>query len=250
MARRLGQHFLTSSSALSTISSAACKYPEAPIIEIGPGKGALTGYLVECASRLVAVELDQVLVHYLTERFRGHPNVTVVNADILSVDLSTWGEVSVVGNLPYYITSPIVEKVVRLGPRLLNAVFLIQLEVAERIAARPGSREYGYFSVLVQTFCDTEILLRVPPGAFRPPPKVDSAVLQLRPRAAPAIPDVEAFLKFCSAAFQAKRKTLRNNLSAAYSKQAIDAQPDAGRRAEQLSLEELNDLHQRILRFS
>jgi 16S rRNA (adenine1518-N6/adenine1519-N6)-dimethyltransferase len=247
--RRLGQHFLARKSILERIAASACSAPDATVIEIGPGKGALTDYLVRQAARVVAIEVDPVLVHYLQEKFRGNENFSVIHADILKVDLAQWGPVSVAGNLPYYITSPIINKVLALGPLLLHAVFLVQREVAERIVAGPGSRDYGFLSVNVQTFAEPKILVHVPPEAFRPPPKVDSAVIELIPRRHPAIEDPPSFLKFASAAFKQKRKTLRNNLAALYGRPAIDAQPEAGKRAEQLSIAELANVHQRILKF-
>jgi 16S rRNA (adenine1518-N6/adenine1519-N6)-dimethyltransferase len=153
------------------------------------------------------------------------------------------------GNLPYYITSPIIDKVLALGDLLLGAVFLVQKEVAERITAKPGSRDFGYLSISVQAFSEARILMDVPPDAFRPPPKVHSAVIELTPRVHPAIEDAPSFLNFASAAFRQKRKNLRNNIGSVYGMKAIDAQPEARLRAEQLSLEELANLHQRILKF-
>jgi 16S rRNA (adenine1518-N6/adenine1519-N6)-dimethyltransferase len=247
--RRLGQHFLARKSILERISLAACTHPDRPVIEIGPGKGALTDHLVAAASSVIAIEVDQVLVHYLRERFRDRPNLALLNDDVLKVDLTQWGSVSVVGNLPYYITSPIVEKVLGLGKLLLGAVFLVQKEVAERITAKPGSRDFGYLSVSVQAFSEARILMEVPPDAFRPPPKVDSAVIELIPREHPAIADPRSFLEFASAAFRHKRKNLRNNIGLAYGMGGIDGQPEARLRAEQLSLEELANLHQRILKL-
>lgn len=247
--RRLGQHFLARRSILERIAVVACATPAATVIEIGPGKGALTDYLVQQAMRVVAVEVDPVLVHYLQEKFRGYENFSVIHADILKVDLTQWGPVSVAGNLPYYITSPIINQVLALGPLLLHAVFLVQREVAERIVAGPGSRDYGFLSLNVQTFAEPKIVVNVPPEAFRPPPKVDSAVVELIPRRHPAIADPASFLAFASAAFKQKRKTLRNNIAPLYGRAAIDAQPEAGLRAEQLSVEELASIHQRILKF-
>jgi 16S rRNA (adenine1518-N6/adenine1519-N6)-dimethyltransferase len=128
-------------------------------------------------------------------------------------------------------------------------VFLVQREVAERIVAGPGSRDYGFLSVSVQTFAEARILINVPPDAFRPPPKVESAVVELAPRPHPAVADPVSFLKFVSAAFKQKRKTLRNNVAPLYGRPAIDAQPEAKLRAEQLSIEQLANVHQRILKF-
>ena len=247
--RRLGQHFLVRKSILERIALAACAHPEKPVIEIGPGKGALTDFLLEKASSLIAIEVDQVLVHYLQEKFRGRSNLVVLNADVLNVDLKRWGHSTVVGNLPYYITSPIIEKVLALGELLLGAVFLVQKEVAGRITAKPGSRDFGYLSVSVQTFAEARTLMDVPPDAFRPAPKVHSAVIELNPRVHPAVTDAPSFLDFASAAFRHKRKNLRNNIGTVYGMDRIDGQPEARLRAEQLSLEELANLHQRILKF-
>ena len=247
--RRLGQHFLRSKGILERIAAAASAGTNVPIVEIGPGKGALTQYLPARASRVIAIEVDPVLVHYLTGKFRDEPKLTVVHKDVLHADLAAWGRVAVCGNLPYYITSPIVEKVLALGPLLVRAVFLVQKEVAQRIAAVAGTRDYGYLSVQTRVHAEPKILFDVPPGAFSPPPKVESSVVQLAPHAQPLVEDVPAFLEFASAAFRQKRKTLRNNLAAVYGKDALDTLPEAGKRAEQLSPQELIEIHQRILKF-
>lgn len=248
MPRKLGQHFLARRPVLERIAAAASAIsPELPLVEIGPGRGALTEHLLKAAARVIAVEVDPVLVHYLREKFRGEESFSLVHADVLRVDLAQWGRVAIAGNLPYYITSPIVERTLALGPLLAGAVFLVQREVAERMAARPGSRDYGFLSVNVQAFAQPEILERVPPEAFRPPPKVESAVIRLLPRPHPAIADPPAFLAFASAAFRQKRKTLRNNLSSSFPPELVRAQPEAGKRAEQLSVDELAAMHRRIL---
>jgi 16S rRNA (adenine1518-N6/adenine1519-N6)-dimethyltransferase len=247
--RRLGQHFLVRRSILQRIASAACPSPDTPVIEIGPGKGALTEYLLKTASHVHAVEVDQVLVHYLREKFRDDSRLTVHHGDILKTDLAHWGPVQVAGNLPYYITSPIIERVLALGPNLLHAVFLVQKEVAERIVAQPGSRDYGYLSVQVQVYAEPKYLFTVPPDAFRPPPQVDSAAIELKPRVAPVGPDPKELIEFASLCFRQKRKMLRNNLAEAYPKEAIDAQPEARMRAEQLSVQQLAELRDRILKF-
>jgi 16S rRNA (adenine1518-N6/adenine1519-N6)-dimethyltransferase len=246
MPRRLGQHFLVRSSVLERIASAATPEPEATVLEIGPGRGALTHVLLTKATRVVAVEVDQVLVHYLTQKFREHRNFEVIHGDVLKTDLAQWGAVSVAGNLPYYITSPIIERVVALGSLLRGAVFLVQKEVAERITASPGSRDYGYLSVMCQISTEASYMLTVPPEAFRPAPKVFSAVVQLIPRPRPLVSDSGAFLQFASQCFTQKRKTLRNNLLAAYGAERVEAQPEAKLRAEQLSVEQLADLYGRL----
>ena len=155
MPRRLGQHFLARTSVLQRIAAAAVPSADMSVLEIGPGRGALTQFLIPAAARVVAIEVDQVLVHYLQEKFRGEDKFTVVHSDVLQTDLTQWGRVSVVGHLPYYITSPIVERVLALGPLLLRAVFLVQKEVAERITAAPGSRDYGYLTVSCQAVAET-----------------------------------------------------------------------------------------------
>ncbi|HXA66854.1 MAG TPA: rRNA adenine dimethyltransferase family protein, partial [Bryobacteraceae bacterium] len=146
MGRRLGQHFLARPSVLERIAEIACPEPADTVIEIGPGRGALTTHLLSRAARVIAIEIDPVLVHYLQAKFREEPRLALVSADVLKVDLAQWGPVTVVGNLPYYITSPIIEKTLALGPLLKRAVFLVQNEVAHRLTAIPGTRDYGFLS--------------------------------------------------------------------------------------------------------
>jgi 16S rRNA (adenine1518-N6/adenine1519-N6)-dimethyltransferase len=161
---------------------------------------------------------------------------------VLKADLGCWGEAAIAGNLPYYITSPILEKVFEAERKWKQAVFLVQAEVAARLAANPGSRDYGYLSVLAQAQACVERLFEVPAAAFRPQPKVESAVVHLTPRDAASefgITDVRAFLRFASACFRHKRKTLRNNLAGAYPKEIVDTLPEGKLRAEQLPVAEL-----------
>ena len=241
MGQRLGQHFLVSHSILERIAAAACPERVPLVIEIGPGRGALTEKLLQRADRVIAIELDSALVELLRARF--DQRLEVIHSDVLAVDLAQFGPVPIVGNLPYYISSPILEKVVRLDfPR---AVFLLQTEVAQRLAAAPGSRDYGYLTVQTGVFAQARILFPVKPGAFRPPPKVDSTVVLLEPKA-PPLADTEGFLQFASACFRQKRKTLRNNLLDAFEKAAVDALPEAGKRAEQLSISELAAIYERL----
>jgi 16S rRNA (adenine1518-N6/adenine1519-N6)-dimethyltransferase len=246
---RLGQHFLTRRSILQRLAEAACPDPEPLVVEIGPGRGALTEFLLARAARLVAIELDPCLAESLRERFRDSRGLTVLEADVLETNLGQWGSAVVAGNLPYYITSPILERICALGPLLRRAVVLVQKEVAGRLAARPGTREYGYLTVLTSLFTVPEVLFRVPPGAFSPPPKVDSAAVRLSPQPPhPGLSDPAAFLEFAGRAFRHKRKTLRNNLQPFYGRQAA-AWPEARLRAEQLSLEQLLDLYRRAAHF-
>ena len=241
---KLGQHFLIQNSILERIAVTACPTPEDLIVEIGPGRGALTQRLLRRAARVVAVELDPSLVEHLRRRFSGEPRLHVVEADVLKTDLAQWGRGPVVGNLPYYITSPILEKVVALDvPR---AVFLIQKEVAQRLVAQPGGRDYGLLTVHVALFAGTRLCFEVKPSAFRPPPRVDSAVVLIEPRRPPDISDPARFLEFVGQCFRHKRKTLRNNLVETYGKERIDSWPEARLRAEQISLDQFTELYRRL----
>jgi 16S rRNA (adenine1518-N6/adenine1519-N6)-dimethyltransferase len=161
------------------------------------------------------------------------------------VDWSQWGPGVLAGNLPYYVATPLISKYLHSPGLLRQAVFLIQKEVAERITAKPGVRDYGYLSVECQLLADVEYLFSVPPGAFQPPPKVDSAVIRLTPRAeetrlSPHV--LSEFLQFASVCFRQKRKTLRNNLAAAYPRECYESRPEISQRAEQLSVAELQAL--------
>ena len=250
MSRRLGQHFLTRQPILEKIAAAAC--PDADqdscgtVIEIGPGKGALTTHLLQRAGRVIAIEVDPVLAQYLRSKFRDEERLQIVEGDVLKADLRQWGPVSVAGNLPYYITSPIIERVLALRPLLRQAVFLVQKEVAQRLTASPGTRDYGYLSVQTQLLSAPEMLFEVPATAFHPPPQVVSAVVRLVPRAQLRVSDVGGFLRFAGMCFRQKRKTLRNNLLAAYPKEIVDTLPESGKRAEQLTVEHLLELYARL----
>ena len=239
MPRRLGQHFLNSGPILDRIAAAVCPAREDLVVEIGPGQGALTEKLLDRAERVVAIEVDPALVDHLRARFPA-PRLEVLRADVLDIDLGQWGPVPIAGNLPYYITSPILAKAVAARPS--RAVFLMQKEVARRLVAAPGSRDYGYLTVQTALFAAARLLFDVKPGAFRPPPKVESALVLLEPRPV-SFPAPGAFLEFLSRAFRQKRKTLRNNLARFYP--GIEACPEAGMRAEQLSLAELDALFRR-----
>ncbi len=226
-----------------------CPHRESLVIEIGPGRGALTRPLLTRAERVVAIEVDPELTAALQRKYSDNPALSVIHADILSVDLTQWPAPVIAGNLPYYITSPIIEKVLSAGPPLKRAVFLIQKEVAERLVARPGTRDYGYLSVFTQFLSEPRRLFTVPPGAFHPPPKVDSAVVELRMKPSAERPprdEQQAFLRFAGACFAHKRKTLRNNLAGIYGRETIDGLPEAALRAEQLSLPQLKALFDKL----
>lgn len=247
MARqKLGQHFLIKGKTLDRIAKVACGDHAPLVIEIGPGRGALTERLLAHADRVAAIELDASLAAYLRQRWSEEPRLEILEANALQVDWSRWGEGVLAGNLPYYIATPLISRYVREPGSLRQAVFLIQKEVAERITAPPGGREYGYLSVECQFFAQTEYLFSVPPGAFQPPPKVESAVIRLTPRPTRAVDDAESFLAFASACFRQKRKTLRNNLAGVYPAEAYESRPELSRRAETLSVAEFVELYRAI----
>ncbi len=191
--------------------------------------------------------MDPILVQYLTAKFRGESRLELVEADVLKTNLTPWKPAAVAGNLPYYIASPIIEKVLAVKPPVERAVFLVQKEVAERMTARPGSRDYGYLSVATQFLADTELLFVVSPEAFRPRPKVESAVVRLKPRVVPDVGDVSRFLTFVGTCFRYKRKTLRNNLTGPFRGEVVDALPQPGRRAEQLSIADFVTLYRLLV---
>jgi 16S rRNA (adenine1518-N6/adenine1519-N6)-dimethyltransferase len=260
----LGQHFLARLSILTRIAEAACGESSrngatngsAPvIIEIGPGKGALTKSLLGLASHVIAIELDSVLVHYLRQTFCEEieaGKLELIEGDVLNVGLPPLQSKPVIaGNLPYYITSPILEWVFALRGSWERAVFLVQAEVAERVTAKPGTRDFGYLSVLAQVHSHTELLFHVPREAFRPPPKVESAVIRLTPRDAAVdfgITDIPGFLRFAQNCFRQKRKTLRNNLLPVYGPDRVEALPEAKMRAEQLGLTDLAAIYGKLSR--
>jgi 16S rRNA (adenine1518-N6/adenine1519-N6)-dimethyltransferase len=200
---------------------------------------------------VIAVEIDPLLVERLRERYRGEARLTVIAADVLETNLAQWGPAVVAGNLPYYITSPVIQQLLAHGGTLRRAVLLIQAEVAERLAASPGTRDYGYLTVHARLFARPEILFRVPPSAFHPPPKVDSAAVRLEMHSqveSLRIDDPGRFLKFVGRCFKQKRKTIRNNLAETYGKEAVGAWPEASLRAEQLSIEQFAEMYRRIVR--
>jgi len=223
---KLGQNFLVDAEAVERIVGALGDLAGRTVVEIGPGRGALTGALAARAGRVVAIELDREFAAGLRGQF-DHQRVTpggvsIVEQDVLQFDFAAataeaGGRLRVVGNLPYYITSPILLKLAASHAALDVAVLMVQREVAERVTAGPGSRDYGLLSVTVQMYGPAEQLFTLPPSAFSPPPKVHSTVFRWRfsPRFAELGVDEGGFLRFLRQAFAQKRKTLNNNLRAA-----------------------------------
>jgi 16S rRNA (adenine1518-N6/adenine1519-N6)-dimethyltransferase len=241
---KLGQHFLTDASWQERIGR-AIRVDGGLWLEIGAGHGEMTLRLAERASKVIAIELDPRLARRLREVTASCQNVEVVESDVMALDLErlTGGNCfSVYGNLPYYITSPILHRLFEHADRVQAIHIVIQLEVAGRIVARPGRREYGYLSLVAQWFGRPEIAFRIPPGAFRPRPKVASALVSFRmpgERAKNPVGDEQAFLEFVKVCFTQKRKTLRNNLRARLGDRTERVLAEAGltsdARAEQLS---------------
>jgi len=242
MPRRLGQHFLRPASVERLLDVVAPR-PDESFLEIGAGTGALTVPLAACAARVTCVELDHALAERLRARAAG--NVTVVEGDALRVDLAALASPGsrLVGNLPYYISSPLLRRILDLHGQVMDAHVMLQEEVARRVASPPGSKEYGILSVLFALWADVDIPLRFPPGAFSPPPKVSSALLRVRfrgePRADPGDPAALEAVVF--KAFARRRRTLENNLQDSYPnlKEHLRLLNIAGsRRAETLSVVE------------
>ena len=211
--KRLGQHFLVDRTALERIADALAPTADETVVEIGPGRGALTDLLAARAKRVVAIELDRDLVPYLRDRYREAGNVEVIERDVLEMslgDAAGGGPYVLAGNVPYYITTPILFHALQ-PPRPERAVYLVQREVAERVVAPPGSKTYGALSVNVQGFAHAELVGRVPAGSFRPPPAVESAILRITPRPEPVVPaEIEAaFRSLVQEAFGLRRKQMR-----------------------------------------
>jgi 16S rRNA (adenine1518-N6/adenine1519-N6)-dimethyltransferase len=214
----LGQHFLSDPRILTRIAKAVESTPDDLVVEIGPGRGSLTELLLERAREVVAIEYDRKLVARLREKYAADQRLRVVEADVLSLPLAEAAgsdDFLLVGNVPYYITTPIIFHALQ-RPRPRRAVYLVQREVAERIVARPGSKEYGALSVNVQAVAHASILFGVPAGAFSPPPRVESSVISIVPRGDPVIAASEerVFRTFVVAAFGMRRKQMRRVLRA------------------------------------
>ncbi|MCQ6563737.1 16S rRNA (adenine(1518)-N(6)/adenine(1519)-N(6))-dimethyltransferase RsmA [Paenibacillus mendelii] len=222
--KSLGQNFLIDQNVLRNIVEAAELDKTKGALEIGPGIGALTQHLAETAGRVTAVEIDQRLIPILHDVFQGTENVHVEHGDVLKLDLRGLLEqqfvgltgVSVVANLPYYVTTPILMKLLEEKLPLENIVVMIQKEVAVRMAAKPGGKEYGSLSVAVQYYCVPELVCTVPHTVFIPQPNVDSAVIKLKLRDKPPVEvaDEDHFFRTVQASFAQRRKTIANNLSA------------------------------------
>ncbi|HZX77500.1 16S rRNA (adenine(1518)-N(6)/adenine(1519)-N(6))-dimethyltransferase RsmA [Lysobacter sp.] len=246
--KHLGQHFLHERRIIDKIVQAVDPKPGDRLVEIGPGQGAITFPLLDRHGELTVIEFDRDLIFPLTEAARAHGTLEVIHRDVLTVDFTALahnfggqGQIRLVGNLPYNLSSPILFHALDHAAAIRDMHFMLQKEVVDRMAAGPGSKVYGRLGVMLQAYCHVTPLFDVPPGAFRPPPKVDSAVVRLVPRAPETIgvDDPATFSAVVRDAFGQRRKTLRNALSKLCDAAAIEAagvRPDA--RAEQIAVQD------------
>lgn len=243
----LGQNFLFDPSILNKIVIAANINPEDTVVEIGAGHGSLTLLLAETAKRVIAIEYDEELFEQLSENIRFADNVEAVHCDALKFNFEELDHFKVVANIPYYITTPIIFRLMEARKNLESATLTLQKEVAERIIAKPGKKDYGVLSLSVQYYAEPEIKFIIPAGAFRPVPKVDSAVIHMRMLKSPRIivSDERLFFRLIRAGFSQRRKTILNALktvNAGIKEILIEAGIDASRRAETLSIEDFGRL--------
>lgn len=230
--KSLGQHFLNDRRILTRIADALQLEGHETVLEIGPGRGALTDILAERAGRLIAIEYDRALAALLRERYARRTNVLIAEADVLELSLGELaaGPYVLVGNVPYYITTPILFHAL-VPPRAERSVYLVQREVAQRLVAKPGSKEYGALTVNVAAVARAELLFGVPAGAFTPPPKVESAVVRITPLPEPLITPEEEhpFRVLVQSAFGMRRKQMRRVVRTLYSLDAEQADEVLGR---------------------
>ena len=249
----LGQNFLYDEALLAELTAAAGVTKEEDVLEIGPGCGSLTKHLCDAAGRVLAVELDERLIPLLKAFLEGKKNLTVVQGDVMSLDL---GEITadlrkpfaVVANIPYYITTPLIKLLLSGSLPVSRLALMVQKEVADKILASPGEESWGPLSILCQFLCEPRLAVPVPAEMFTPPPKVDSAfvVLPLREKPAVEVRDREMFFRVVNAAFAMRRKTMMNNLCATFRAERAEAASwmsaaglDEKVRGEKLTLEEL-----------
>lgn len=215
--KSLGQNFLRDESVIDRIVAALDLMEDETIVEIGPGEGALTKRLIETGAKVVAIEIDRELVPVLQTQLLNNPNFRVIESDVLEIDFATFidnnkaGKTKLVGNLPYYISTAILQKLSRERALFSKVVLMLQREVAQRVTAKPKNSDRGFLTVIVEAAFEAKLLFDVPPAAFYPQPKVWSSVVSLTPKSK-SIADEPQFVKLLSAAFEQKRKTILNNL--------------------------------------
>ena len=258
--KRFGQNFLVDERVLSRIIEGAEITKADSVLEIGPGIGTMTEALCEAAGAVKAVEIDKELIPILSETLSTYSNVEVINADIMDLDLKSLflGPFKVVANLPYYITTPIVMKLFESGADIESVTVMVQKEVAERMQAKPGGKDYGVLSLSVSYYAEPEIIANVPPNCFIPRPEVSSAVIRLKRRSEPPVAptDRELMFELIRAAFAQRRKKLSNSVANSgglgFTKEQVamalfDMGLDPMIRGEKLSLSEFSELSDRLL---
>lgn len=241
--KRFGQHFLTDESVIDRIVDAIDPQPGQAVVEIGPGLGAMTRPLAERLDRLSVIELDRDLA----QRLRRQPKLDVIEADVLKVDIEALAAergqpLRIVGNLPYNISTPILFHLLEAVEHVVDQHFMLQKEVVERMAAGPGGKEYGRLSVMLQWRYRIESLFDVPPESFDPPPRVDSAIVRMRPWPAPRVLPAGVLEELVRVAFSQRRKLLRHTLGRWLDERAYAGRFDLQRRAEEVAVDEYLDL--------
>ncbi len=251
--KRFGQNFLTDASYVDRIIDAVAPEADDLMIEVGPGRGALTDHLLRRCPSLHLLELDRDLVQLLRDRYSGFPQFQLHQGDALNFDFSTVGNaeasIRVVGNLPYNISTPLLFHLLAFGSRIRDMHFMLQKEVVDRLAAQPGTRAYGRLGVMAQYHCRVEPLFEVPPGAFWPAPSVVSAFVRLRPheQLPAAALNPAFFARLVNTCFQQRRKILRNPLKQLANRDTLAAVTlDLGRRPETLTVAEFVDLSNQL----
>ncbi len=239
----LGQNFLYDPSILKRIIQSARLSPEDTVVEIGPGPGRMTAMLAGCVKRVIAIELDRELYDRLTDELSGYRNIELIHGDALKYPYENLDEFKVVANIPYYITTPILFRLLEYRGRLRSVTISLQREVAGRIVAHPGGKEYGVLSIMIQYHGNPKLEFIVPRGAFRPVPKVDSALvhIEIYDRPLVSVTDEKCFFRVVKTAFSQRRKTLLNSLKSLggdIREKLILAGIDPVRRPETLSIEE------------
>ena len=243
--KRFGQNFLHDAGIIHQIVFAISPQKGEKIVEIGPGKGALTGPIIEETGKMQVVELDRDLIPLLQENLQGKGELTVHSADALKFDFAQLSEgkhdLRIIGNLPYNISTPLLFHLTTFLPQIKDMHFMLQKEVVDRMVAEPNSKAYGRLGVMLQYYCRVEKLFIVKPGAFFPPPKVDSAIVRLIPHEKPPVDvkDEKVFAKVLTQCFRMRRKTLRNNLKETLTEEEIESIGiNPGCRSETLTIEQ------------
>ncbi|MES2606157.1 MAG: 16S rRNA (adenine(1518)-N(6)/adenine(1519)-N(6))-dimethyltransferase RsmA [Pseudomonadota bacterium] len=243
--KRFGQNFLHDEHVINRIVRAITPGPGQVLIEIGPGQGALTAPLLAAAGQLTTIEIDRDLAGLLRTRYADNPGFRLIEGDVLDVDFSALASqpasLRIVGNLPYNISTPLLFRLLQHHTLIHDMVFMLQYEVVQRLAAGPGTADYGRLSVMMQYYCEVDMLFKVSPGSFKPQPKVDSAIVRLTPRRPNPFPPVNAqvLATVVKSAFSMRRKTLRNTLKPLFTTEQLAVLPvDLGLRAENLAVDD------------